>query len=51
MKKKINLIITEKKIVLKNCAKKLKKRAIKIINYEEKEMISLTYEENKSYKG
>ena len=30
--------------------KKLKKRAIKKINYEEKEMILLTHEENKSYK-
>ena len=30
--------------------KKLKKRAMKIINYKEKEMISLTKEENKSYK-
>ena len=29
---------------------KLKERAMKIINYEEKEMIPLTYEENKSYK-
>ena len=30
--------------------KRLKKCAIKIINYEEKEMLPLTYEENKSYK-
>ena len=29
---------------------KVEKCAIKIINYEEKEMISLTYENNKSYK-
>ena len=33
----------------KSC-KKLKRRAMKIINYEKKEMIPLTYEENKSYK-
>ena len=30
--------------------KDLKEHPTKIINYEEKEMISLTYEENKSYK-
>ena len=30
--------------------KRLKERAMKTINYEEKEMIPLTYEENKSYK-
>ena len=30
--------------------KKLKERAMKIINYKEKEMIPLTKEENKSYK-
>ena len=30
--------------------KKLKERAIKIINYEEKEMIPLTHEQNKFYK-
>ena len=38
----------------KNCMKNfcldLKKHATKIINYEKKEMIPLTYEENKSYK-
>ena len=38
----------------KNCiekfCKKLKERAMKIINYEKKEMIPLTKEENKSYK-
>ena len=49
MKKK-NLIITEEKIVLKKLCKKLKKHAMKIINYEKKEMIPLTKEENKSYK-
>ena len=42
MKKKINLIITEEKIVLKNYVKSLKKRAMKITNYEKKEMIPLT---------
>ena len=30
--------------------KRLKEHAMKTINYEEKEMIPLTYEENKSYK-
>ena len=30
--------------------KKLKERAKKIINYKEKQMIPLTYEESKSYK-
>ena len=35
---------------IKELCKKLKNRAMKIINYEEKEMIPLTYEENKSYK-
>ena len=30
--------------------KKLKNRAMKLINYEKKEMVPLTYEENKSYK-
>ena len=48
IKKKINLIITEEKI--EKLCKKLKERAMKIINYEEKEMIPLTKEENKSYK-
>ena len=48
IKKKINLIIAEEKI--EKLCKKLKERAMKIINYEEKEMIPLTYEENKSYK-
>ena len=33
-----------------NLCKKLKESAMKIINYEKKEMIPLTYEENKSYK-
>ena len=48
MRKKIKLIITEKKI--EEFFKKLKKRAMKISNYEEKEIIPLTFEENKSYK-
>ena len=53
IKKKLNLIITEEKIVLKNIkklCKKLKEHAMEIVSYEEKEMIPLTYEENKSYK-
>ena len=48
IKKKINLIITEDKIVLKLC-NKLKERKMKIIDYEEKEMIPLTHEENNFY--
>ena len=35
---------------IEKLCKKLTERAIKIINYEKKEMIPLTYEENKSYK-
>ena len=35
---------------IEKLCKKLKEHAMKIINYEEKEMIPLTYEENKSYK-
>ena len=35
---------------IEKLCKKLKKRAMKIINYEEKQMIPLTKEENKSYK-
>ena len=50
MKRKINLIITEKDCIEKLC-KKLKKRALKIINYEKKEMIPLTKEENMSHKN
>ena len=34
---------------IKKLCKKLKDRAMEIINYEEKEMIQLTDEENKSY--
>ena len=48
IKPKVNLILREEKIVLKNC-KKLKEHAMKIIDYKEKEMILLTDEENKSY--
>ena len=50
MKNKINLIITEEKTVLKNCVKKLKECAMKIVNNEKKEMIPLTKEENKYIK-
>ena len=39
----------EKDCIEKLC-KKLKERAMKIINYEEKEVILLTEDENKSYK-
>ena len=42
-KKKINLIIVEKKNCIEKLCKKLKKCAMKIINYEKKEMIPLTY--------
>ena len=35
---------------IEKLCKKLKERAMKIINYIKKEMIPLTYEENKSYK-
>ena len=35
---------------IEKLCKKLKEHAMKIINYEEKEMIPLTKEENKSYK-
>ena len=38
-----------KECIEKLC-KKLKQRAMKIINYEEKQMIPLAYEENKPYK-
>ena len=36
---------------IEKLCKKLKDHAMKIINYEEKEMIPLTDEENKSYEG
>ena len=48
IEKKINLIITEEKI--EKLCKKLKEGAMKITNYEEKEMMPLTKKENKSYK-
>ena len=35
---------------IEKLCKKLKEHAMKIINYNKKEMIPLTYEENKSYK-
>ena len=38
------------KACIEKLCKKLKERSMKIVNYEEKEMIPLTYEENKSYK-
>ena len=47
-KKKLNYY--RGKDCIEKLCKKLKKRAMKIINYEKKEMIPLTYEENKSYK-
>ena len=51
IKKKINLITIQEKIVLKNYAKKILKSSNEIINYEEKEMISLTKKEKKSFKN
>ena len=39
-----------RKDCIEKLCKKLKKCAMKIINYEKKEMIPLTYEEYKSYK-
>ena len=35
---------------IEKLCKKLKRHAMKIINYKKKEMIPLTYQENKSYK-
>ena len=49
MKQKTNLIVTEKKITWKGFCKDLRDHAMKIINYEEKEVIALTNKENKSY--
>ena len=40
-----------RKDCIEKLCKKLKEHAMKIINYEEKEMIPLTDEENKSYEG
>ena len=49
MKKKISLIITEKKIIEKVC-KKLKERVMKIIYYKKKkEMMPLSSKDVKSY--
>ena len=48
MKKKINLITIEEKIIEKLC-KKLKERIMEIINFKKKEMIPLTNKEIKSY--
>ena len=39
-----------RKDCIEKLSKKLKERAVKIIDYEKKEMIPLTKEENKSYK-
>ena len=41
--------IIEEQIALKNYAKDLKDQAMEIISYEKKEMIPLTYDENKYY--
>ena len=49
-KKKLYKNYYRGKDCIEKLCKKLKERAMKIINYEEKEMIPLTYEENKSYK-
>ena len=48
MKKKRNLIIID---CIEKLCEKLKKHAMKIINYEKKEMIPITKEENKCYKN
>ena len=51
MQQKIDLISIEvNKDCMKNFSKGLKEHATKIINYEKKEIIPLTYEESKSYK-
>ena len=42
---------TRGKDCMKKFCKDLKEHAAKIINYEKKEMIPLTYEEDKSYKN
>ena len=46
--KNTNLIVTEERIVRKG--KNLREHTTKIINYEKKEMIPLTDEENKFYR-
>ena len=48
-KKENKLNYYKVKNCVENLCKKLKERAIKIINYEEKELIPLTHEENKFY--
>ena len=49
-KKENKLDYYREKYCIEKLCKKLKERAMKIINYIKKEMIPLTYEENKSYK-
>ena len=49
IKQKNNLTVTEAKTVWKGFCKRLRDHVMKIINYEEKEMILLTDKENKSY--
>ena len=49
IKQKNNLTVTEAKTVWKGFCKGLRDHVMKIINYEEKEMILLTDKENKSY--
>ena len=49
-KKENKLDYYREKYCIEKLCKKLKERAMKIINYKKKEMIPLTYEENKSYK-
>ena len=48
MQQKANLIVTEVKTVWKFC-KDVRVHTMEIINYEEKEMILLTIEENEYY--
>ena len=48
-KKKKKLNYYRGKDCIKKLCKKLKEPAMKIINYEKKEMVPLTKEENKSY--
>ena len=50
MLQKIRQIFIEAKTVWKDFFKELKEHVTKIINYETKEMIPLTHEENISYK-
>ena len=49
MKKKMRFITIEEIKCIEELCKKLKEQAMKIINYEEKEMIPLTKEENNFY--